>query len=48
MPFTERFEGTELPSGDKGRRDHAFRVATSITDYRLQYKNYVADLPSTT
>ena len=40
----------------KGQKqvDHAFFVAASITDYRLQYlqlvqyKNYVSDLPSGT
>ena len=45
---------TEWPSGDKDTGDHAFYVATPLTGYRLQYlqlvqyKNYVADLPSTT
>ena len=41
MPLTEGSEGTEWPTGDKGRGDRVFYVAASLTRYRLQYLQLV-------
>ena len=41
MPLTEGSEGTEWPTGGKGRGDRAFYVAAFLTGYHLQYLQLV-------